>query len=175
MSKDDKEIKGKLKKDKSELAIRELEEAYKTYTNEDYEKVYGYADEDFSSYGTETSSWPSGWPESSVFDLPGPDWYDSDEIIYSHGELEVGALVKHEDDVGVVMKKVDIGVTDATIEDLRKSGIAVNAISMDNILGSWDFKQGYDNNFYSVALAGKPKKIFTIGWKLKEITKTPKG
>ena len=31
-----------------------------------------------------------------------------------------------------------------------------------NIIGSWDFKHGYDNNFYSVALTGKSKKIFSI-------------
>ena len=162
--------KDKNNKQKSELAIRELEEAYKTYTNEDYEKVYGFTEDNYG-YNTDGSSWPPTWPESSVFDLPGPDWYDSDEIIYAHGELEVGTLVKHEDDVGVVMKKVDIGVADDVLRDLRESGIAINAISVDNILGSWDFKQGYDNNFYSVALAGKPKKIFTIGWKLKEISK----
>ena len=165
MSKDNKE-----KKEKSELAIKELEEAYKTYTNEDYEKVYGYADEDYI-YGNDGSTWPISWPTSSALDLPAPDWFDSDEIIYSHDELEVGALVKHGEDVGVVMKKVDIGMTDHVIQNLRESGIAINAISLDNILGSWDFKQGYDNNFYSVALAGKKKKIFTIGWKLKEISK----
>ena len=40
MSRDDEEDKTK----KSELAIRELEEAYKTYTEADYEKVYGFCD-----------------------------------------------------------------------------------------------------------------------------------
>ena len=71
----------------------------------------------------------------------------------------------------MVMKKIDLGVSQDAIEDLRDSGIGISAISLDNIIGSWDFKHGYDNNFYSVALAGKTKKIFTIGWKLKEISK----
>ena len=167
MSRDDEEDKTK----KSELAIRELEEAYKTYTEADYEKVYGFTGESFSYENPEITSWPSTWPDGSVFDAEPPDWYDSDEIIYSHGELEVGALVKHEDDIGVVMKKIDLGVSQDAIEDLRNSGIGISAISLDNIIGSWDFKHGYDNNFYSVALAGKTKKIFTIGWKLKEISK----
>ena len=81
------------------------------------------------------------------------------------------ALVKHNNDVGVVMEKIDIGVTDEIIEKLKKARVNITASSLDNFFGSWDFKHGYDNNFYSVALAGKTKKIFTIGWKLKEISK----
>ena len=153
----------KTKKEKSELAIKELEEAYKTYVNE--EKVYGYCDEDFaySAYGTVPGpkSWEWEYPEMN---LP-------DDIIYSHKELEVGTLVQHEEGIGVVLKKVNLGITDESIQDLKESGIAISAISLDNIIGSWDFKHGYDNNFYSVAINGKIQKIFSIGWKLKDISK----
>tara|TARA_R100000008_G_C3562559_1_gene157112 strand:+ start:386 stop:889 length:504 start_codon:yes stop_codon:yes gene_type:complete len=162
--KKDKKIKAK-----SELAIRELEEAYKTYTDEDYDKVYGYTDEDYA-YGINCSStWPPMFNTGEP--LPDLNWSDPDDIIYSHGELPVGTLVRHDKDIGIVMKKLDIGVTDDIIRELEKSGIVLNAVSMDNILGSWDFKHGYDNNFYSVALTGKTKRILAIGWKLKEISR----
>tara|TARA_Y100000592_G_scaffold97598_1_gene168692 strand:- start:6934 stop:7473 length:540 start_codon:yes stop_codon:yes gene_type:complete len=170
----------KTSQEKSELAIKELEEAYKTYTNEDIDKIYGYTDED-CAYSIPQPSWASSWPSSwasstwgtsgNVFDSSPVDWDDHDEIIYNHGDLEVGTLVRHEQDVGVVMKKVDVGVTDEIIENLKNSGIVINAVNMDNFFGSWDFKQGYDNNFYYVAIAGKAKKIIAIGWKLKEISK----
>lgn len=162
-------------KKKSELAIKELEEAYKTYIKEETDNMYGYTDEEYAYGGPSpswASSWTSSWTSSSpVFDASMSGWENPDEIIYAHGELEIGTLVKHNNDVGVIMSKIDIGVSDEVIENLKKSGVSINAVSLDNFFGSWDFKHGYDNNFYSVALAGKTKKIFTIGWKLKEISK----
>ena len=136
---------------------------------EDY--VYGEFDYDFPTYNaTGQMSSPYTIDSQGVNDVD-VDW-DFKSIIHAHGELEVGSLVKHNNKLGIVTKKLNIPLTDELLDKMDKFGFELstnNTNVYDIFMSNWTFKIGYDNNLYEVAINKDNSRIKVIGWTLEEI------